>query len=69
VVKVVPEHAMVAELVKLADVLVRDGVDAALAAADPTAAAEAERDRAALLADQGEDANASEQRVELIRRI
>src|SRR3954469_3897933 len=68
VVKVVPEDAMVAELVKLAAVLIRDGVAAALAAADPNAAAEAEADRAALLADQGADANASEQRVQLIRK-
>ena len=53
VVKVVPEADMVAELVKLADVLVRDGKEAALAAADPNAAAEAEKDRAALLDEQG----------------
>jgi (E)-4-hydroxy-3-methylbut-2-enyl-diphosphate synthase len=68
VVKVVPEDKMVAELVKLADVLVKDGKDAALAAADPNAAAEAERDRAALLDDKGLDANQSEQRIELIHK-
>ncbi len=68
VVKVVPESEMVAELVKLADVLVRDGKAAALAAADPNAAAEAEADRAALLGEKGDDANASEQRVEVIRK-
>ncbi len=68
VVKVVPEPNMVAELVKLAGVMVRDGKAAALAAADPNAEIEAERDRQALLADQGADVNASEQRVEVIRK-
>ena len=42
---------------KLADVLARDGKEAALAAADPNAAAEAEKDRQALLDDKGADAN------------
>jgi (E)-4-hydroxy-3-methylbut-2-enyl-diphosphate synthase len=68
VVKVVPENEMVAELVKWADVIVKDGKAAALAAADPNAAAEAERDRAELLDDKGLDANHSEQRIELIHR-
>jgi (E)-4-hydroxy-3-methylbut-2-enyl-diphosphate synthase len=68
VVKVVPEDAMVAELVKLADVMVRDGKEAALAAADPRAEAEAEADRRALLDEKGADANDSEQRVELIHK-
>jgi (E)-4-hydroxy-3-methylbut-2-enyl-diphosphate synthase len=68
VVKVVPETEMVAELVKWADVIVKDGKAAALAAADPNAAAEAERDRAELLDDKGLDANHSEQRIELIHR-
>jgi len=68
VVKVVPEPDMVAELVKLAGVMARDGKAAALAAADPNAEAEAERDRQALLADKGADANDSEQRVEVIRK-
>ena len=68
VVKVVPEADMVAELVKLADVLVRDGKEAALAAADPNAAAEAEKDRAALLDEQGADANQSGQRIDLIHK-
>jgi (E)-4-hydroxy-3-methylbut-2-enyl-diphosphate synthase len=68
VVKVVPEDDMVSELVKLADVLVRDGKDAALAAADPNAEAEAEKDRRALLDAKGADANASEQTVELIHK-
>jgi hypothetical protein len=39
-----------------------------LAAADPKAEAEAESDRRALIEVQGEDANASEARVELIRK-
>ena len=39
-----------------------------LAAADAGAEAEAEADRAALLTEQGDDANASGQRVELIRK-
>jgi len=43
-------------------------VEARLAAADRGAEAEAAADRAALLADQGDDANDSEARVELIRR-
>ena len=45
-----------------------DGRDAALALADPNAAGDAAADRAALLNDRGEDANASEERVELIRK-
>ena len=40
----------------------------ALAAADQGAEAEAEADRLALLDSQGDDVNASEQRVELIRK-
>lgn len=68
VVKVVPEPEMVSELVKLADVLVRDGKEAALAAADPNATAEAARDRAALLDSKGLDANRSEQRIEQIHK-
>jgi (E)-4-hydroxy-3-methylbut-2-enyl-diphosphate synthase len=69
VVKVVPEDEMVAALVEWADRIAADGIEAALAAADDGAAAEAEADRAELLEDQGADANASEQRVELIRRV
>jgi (E)-4-hydroxy-3-methylbut-2-enyl-diphosphate synthase len=68
VVKVVPEPAMVSELVKLAEVLARDGKEAALAAADPNAAAEAEADRQALLADKGSDANRAGERIELIHK-
>jgi (E)-4-hydroxy-3-methylbut-2-enyl-diphosphate synthase len=68
VVRVVPEDQMVAALVEEAERLVAEGFEARLAAADVGAAAEAEADRQALLADKGDDANASEARVELIRR-
>ena len=68
VVRVVPEDEMVEALVEEAERLVAEGVDARLAAADAGAAAEAEADRQALLDDKGDDANASEARVELIRR-
>jgi (E)-4-hydroxy-3-methylbut-2-enyl-diphosphate synthase len=68
VVRVVPENEMVAALLEEAERLVAEGVEARLAAADPTAAAEAEADRQALLAIQGDDPNASEQKVELIHK-
>ena len=68
VVRVVPEDEMVAALIDEAEKLVAEGVDARLAAADSGAAAEAESDRQALLADKGEDANASESKVDLIRK-
>ena len=51
---------MVDELVDWAEVIVKHGLEAALAQADPNAAAEAEADRAALLDERGADANASE---------
>ena len=68
VVRVVGEDEMVEALLAEARLLVEQGVDARLAAADEGAAAEAERDRAELLSIQGEDANASEAAVELIRK-
>jgi (E)-4-hydroxy-3-methylbut-2-enyl-diphosphate synthase len=68
VVRVVPEDEMVEALIDEAEKLVAEGVDARLAAADVGAAAEAEADRLALLDDKGDDANASEARVELIRK-
>ncbi|HVE46812.1 MAG TPA: flavodoxin-dependent (E)-4-hydroxy-3-methylbut-2-enyl-diphosphate synthase [Acidimicrobiales bacterium] len=68
VVRVVPEDEMVQALLDEARLFVEQGAEARLAAADAGAEAEAERDRAELLALQGEDANASEQRVELIRK-
>src|SRR5438093_5708351 len=64
-VAVVPEDEMVGQLVEWAELIQSGGVEAALAKADAGAAAEAERDRAALLDTQGSDVNASEQRVEL----
>ncbi|MGY6502083.1 MAG: flavodoxin-dependent (E)-4-hydroxy-3-methylbut-2-enyl-diphosphate synthase [Acidimicrobiales bacterium] len=69
-VAVVPEDEMVEQLVEWAEFIVEHGTDAALARVDTQKAKrEADRDRAALLDDQGDDANASEQRVEVIRKI
>ncbi len=68
VVRVVPEDEMVQALLDEARLFVEHGAEARLAAADAGAEAEAERDRAELLTLQGDDANASEQRVELIRK-
>jgi (E)-4-hydroxy-3-methylbut-2-enyl-diphosphate synthase len=68
IVRVVPEDEMVAALVDEAEKLVKEGFDARLAAADLSAAAEAEADRRALLDAKGADANQSEARVELIER-
>jgi (E)-4-hydroxy-3-methylbut-2-enyl-diphosphate synthase len=68
IVRVVPEDEMVDALVAEAEKLVAEGVEARLAAADSGAEAEAEADRRALIEAQGEDANASETKVELIRK-
>jgi (E)-4-hydroxy-3-methylbut-2-enyl-diphosphate synthase len=68
VVKVVPEDGMVDALVEWARIIGEDGVEEALRRKDAAAAAEAEADRAALLDEQGEDVNASERVIELIRR-
>jgi (E)-4-hydroxy-3-methylbut-2-enyl-diphosphate synthase len=68
IVRVVPEAEMVDALVVEAERLVAEGIEARLAAADAGAAAEAEADRRDLLAAKGSDANASEARVELIRK-
>ncbi len=68
IVRVVPEDEMVDALVAEAEQLVAEGVDARLAAADSGAEAEAEADRAALLDAKGADANASETKVEMIRK-
>jgi (E)-4-hydroxy-3-methylbut-2-enyl-diphosphate synthase len=68
VVRVVPEALMVEALIEEAERLVAEGADARLAAADAGAAEEAERTRQALLYAQGEDPNAVEQRVELIKK-
>jgi (E)-4-hydroxy-3-methylbut-2-enyl-diphosphate synthase len=68
IVRVVPEDEMVDALVAEAEKLVSEGVEARLAAADSGAEAEAEADRRALLDAKGDDANASESKVELIRK-
>jgi (E)-4-hydroxy-3-methylbut-2-enyl-diphosphate synthase len=68
IVRVVPEDEMVEALVAEAEKLVTEGVEARLAAADVGAEAEAEADRRALLEAKGDDANASETKVELIRK-
>jgi (E)-4-hydroxy-3-methylbut-2-enyl-diphosphate synthase len=68
-VAVVPEDEMVDALVEWAEFIHEHGVERALAKADLKAAKEAaEADRAALLDEQGDDANASEQRVDLIHK-
>lgn len=68
-VAVVPEGEMVDTLVEWAEFIAEHGTDAALARVDTEKARrEAEKDRAALLVEQGDDANASEQRVELIHK-
>ncbi len=68
IVRVVPEDEMVEALVAEAERLVAEGVEARLAAADAGAEAEAEADRRELLDAKGADANASETRVDLIRK-
>ena len=68
IIRVVPEDEMVDALVAEAEQLVAEGVEARLAAADSGAEAEAEADRRALIDAKGDDANASETKVELIRK-
>jgi (E)-4-hydroxy-3-methylbut-2-enyl-diphosphate synthase len=68
IIRVVPEAEMVDSLVAEAERLVAEGVEARLAAADKSAAAEAEADRRALLEEGGSDPNASKTRIEMIRR-
>ena len=68
IVRVVPEREMVAALVAEAERLVAEGVEARLAAADAGAEAEAEADRMALLDEKGTDPNASEVRIDRIRK-
>jgi len=65
----VAEDEMVDALVEWAEFIHAEGVEAALARVDTEKAArEAERDRERLLAEQGEDANDTSSRIELIRR-
>jgi (E)-4-hydroxy-3-methylbut-2-enyl-diphosphate synthase len=68
-VAVVPEDEMVSALVEWAEFIHEHGVDAAVARVDTEKAArEAEKDRVALLREQGDDANAVGQKVELIHK-
>jgi hypothetical protein len=69
VVKVVPEDEMVGELVEWAKVVAADGVEAALGRAEAGAAAEAEKDRAALLVEQGDDVNQAQSHIDEIRKL
>ncbi|MFN8052907.1 MAG: flavodoxin-dependent (E)-4-hydroxy-3-methylbut-2-enyl-diphosphate synthase [Acidimicrobiales bacterium] len=69
-VAVVPEDEMVDTLIEWAEFIMENGIERALERGDlTTAKAAAEADRDALLHEQGSDANASEQRVELIRKL
>ena len=68
-VAVVPEDEMVDALVEWAEFINEHGTDAAIARADTARAErEAQRDRAQLLDDKGDDANNSEERIVEIRR-
>jgi (E)-4-hydroxy-3-methylbut-2-enyl-diphosphate synthase len=69
VVKVVAEDEMVAALVEWAKIVSEDGVEAALARAESGAAEEAEKDRAALLTEQGDDVNDAEAHIDQIRKL
>ena len=67
-VAVVPEDEMVGTLVEWAEFIHEHGADAALARVDTERAKrEAEKDRNALLESQGEDVNAAETKIDLIR--
>jgi len=68
VVKVVQESEMVEALTEWAKIVAEDGVEAALAQAESGAAEEAEKDRAALLVEQGDDANDAQTHIDEIRR-
>ena len=69
VVKVVAEDEMVEALVEWAKIVSEDGVEAALARAESGAAEEAEKDRAALLTEQGDDVNDAEAHIDQIRKL
>ena len=67
-VAVVPEDEMVDTLVEWAEFIHEHGAEVALARVDiERARREAEKDRNALLESQGEDVNATETKIELIR--
>jgi (E)-4-hydroxy-3-methylbut-2-enyl-diphosphate synthase len=69
VVRVVPEAQMVDALVEEAELIVAEGVEARLAAADTGAEEESARAREELLQIQGADANRAEERIDRIREI
>jgi (E)-4-hydroxy-3-methylbut-2-enyl-diphosphate synthase len=69
VVRVVPEAEMVDALVREAEAIVEEGIEARLAAADENAEAIAAATRDELLQIQGSDANRSNERVDKIRDI
>ncbi|HEV3362640.1 MAG TPA: flavodoxin-dependent (E)-4-hydroxy-3-methylbut-2-enyl-diphosphate synthase, partial [Acidimicrobiia bacterium] len=69
VVRVVPEAQMVEALVEEAERIVAEGIEARLADIDAGAEAEAEATRAALLGEQGDDANDDATRIAKIRDI
>lgn len=69
-VAVVPEDEMVEALVEWATYISENGVEAALSRVDTEKAAKAaERDRAALLAEKGTDANRAGERIQQIRSL
>ncbi|MBB33761.1 MAG: 4-hydroxy-3-methylbut-2-en-1-yl diphosphate synthase [Acidimicrobiaceae bacterium] len=69
-VAVVKEDEMVETLVEWAEFITANGVEAALGRVDlEKAQKEAERDRAHLLAEHGDDVNGAQKRVDLIRKI
>ncbi len=68
VVKVVPEDGMVDALVEWAKIIDEGGIEEAQARGDAGAAAEAEADRAALLDEQGTDANQVAVKIDEIRK-
>ena len=68
-VAVVPEDEMVEQLVEWAEFINEHGIDAALARADlKKAAREAEKDRAKLLEEQGDDTNNTNEKIVQIRK-
>jgi (E)-4-hydroxy-3-methylbut-2-enyl-diphosphate synthase len=68
-VAVVPEDEMVGQLVEWAEFINEHGIDAALERADlDKARREAEKDRAKLLEEQGDDANRAQERIVEIRK-
>jgi (E)-4-hydroxy-3-methylbut-2-enyl-diphosphate synthase len=69
VVKVVPEAEMVDALVEWGQLVAAEGIEAAQQRADADAALEAERDRRALLEEQGDDVNLATEHITEIRRL